>query len=76
MPDTEALKVSGGDRHGDRFNPDEEFKTRLTQAIDWYVVSGGKPKSRALTFAIDELTRMKMEYDKSPHEEPLIPRPA
>ena len=65
-----------GGRHEERVNREEELKARLQQAVDWYVMSAGKPKSRALTLAIDELTKMKMEYDKHPREEPLIPRPA
>ncbi len=68
--------VNAGNRHQDRVNNDEELKTRLLQAVDWYVMSGGKPKARAFTFAIDELTKMKMDFEKNPREEPLIPRPA
>jgi len=57
-------------------NSEKELLTRLEQVIDWYAVTNGKPKSRAMTTAIDALTRRKVEIDSAPREEPLTPRPA
>jgi hypothetical protein len=58
MPDTDQAATDGG-RHADRVDRKEELLKRIIQAIDWYVLTTGESKDRALTFVIDDLVKKK-----------------